>query len=67
MCKCKCYIQNRLDLTGEDAYPTYVSRCLTLRAQCLTFMQIGPLRISSKANKCMEISVEIAPRLCLNR
>ncbi|KRX32439.1 hypothetical protein T06_12052 [Trichinella sp. T6] len=24
------------------AYPTYVSRCLTLRAQCLTFMQIGP-------------------------
>ncbi|KRX73049.1 hypothetical protein T06_10184 [Trichinella sp. T6] len=23
------------------AYPTYVSRCLTLRAQCLTFMQIG--------------------------
>ncbi|KRZ90181.1 hypothetical protein T08_9342 [Trichinella sp. T8] len=25
------------------AYPTYVSRCLTLRAQCLSFMQIRPL------------------------
>ncbi|KRY31670.1 hypothetical protein T01_8004 [Trichinella spiralis] len=24
------------------AYPTYVSWCITLRAQCLSFMQIGP-------------------------
>ncbi|KRZ47599.1 hypothetical protein T02_10095 [Trichinella nativa] len=35
----------------EVEYPTYVSRCLTLRAQCLSFMQIGPfeneLHISS--------------------
>ncbi|KRX33441.1 hypothetical protein T05_10582 [Trichinella murrelli] len=28
---------------NQVAYPTYVSRCLTLRAQCLSFMQIGPL------------------------
>ncbi|KRZ60068.1 hypothetical protein T02_10863 [Trichinella nativa] len=30
------------DDTFRVAYPTYVSRCLTLRAQCLSFMQIGP-------------------------
>ncbi|KRY24708.1 hypothetical protein T01_5036 [Trichinella spiralis] len=27
---------------NQVAYPTYVSRCLTLRVQCLSFMQIGP-------------------------
>ncbi|KRY05181.1 hypothetical protein T12_10700 [Trichinella patagoniensis] len=26
---------------NKVAYPTYVSRCLPLRAQCLSFMQIG--------------------------
>ncbi|KRX66311.1 hypothetical protein T06_11914 [Trichinella sp. T6] len=31
------------DDTFRVAYPTYVSRCLPLRAQCLSFMQIGPL------------------------
>ncbi|KRX29357.1 hypothetical protein T05_11463 [Trichinella murrelli] len=28
---------------NQVAYPTYVSRCLTLRAHCLDFMQIRPL------------------------
>ncbi|KRY03837.1 hypothetical protein T12_1484 [Trichinella patagoniensis] len=31
-----------LSIHIEVEYPTYVSRCLTLRAQCLSFMQIGP-------------------------
>ncbi|KRX78191.1 hypothetical protein T06_9159 [Trichinella sp. T6] len=38
---------NKLIMRGIErkqvAYPTYVSRCLTLRAQCLAFMQIRPL------------------------
>ncbi|KRY07372.1 hypothetical protein T12_9945, partial [Trichinella patagoniensis] len=47
-CVTKVQVQNA---TFRVAYPTYVSQCLTLRAQCLSFMQIGPfeneLHISS--------------------
>ncbi|KRZ48228.1 hypothetical protein T02_3117 [Trichinella nativa] len=38
-CVTKVQVQ---DAIFRVAYPTYVSRCLTLRAQCLSFMQIGP-------------------------
>ncbi|KRY15125.1 hypothetical protein T12_8319 [Trichinella patagoniensis] len=34
---------DKSEFSSRVAYPTYVSRCLTLRAQCLSFMQIGPL------------------------
>ncbi|KRZ59221.1 hypothetical protein T02_3806 [Trichinella nativa] len=36
------YLSN-IQYEDAVAYPTYVSRCLTLRAQCLAFMQIRPL------------------------
>ncbi|KRX52262.1 hypothetical protein T09_4265, partial [Trichinella sp. T9] len=39
-CVTKVQVQ---DAIFRVAYPTYVSRCLTLRAQCLAFMQIRPL------------------------
>ncbi|KRZ85193.1 hypothetical protein T08_14215 [Trichinella sp. T8] len=46
------YLAGRISLSlimlsterNKVAYPTYVSRCLTLRAQCLSFMQIGQYR-----------------------
>ncbi|KRX72927.1 hypothetical protein T06_4888, partial [Trichinella sp. T6] len=39
----KAKITNNIKYIWNSAYPTYVSRCLTLRAHCLAFMQIRPL------------------------
>ncbi|KRX65803.1 hypothetical protein T09_1451 [Trichinella sp. T9] len=46
--KARCYIQLMMLSIERNqvAYPTYVSRCLTLRAQCLSFMQIGGFKIN---------------------
>ncbi|KRZ57548.1 hypothetical protein T02_1879, partial [Trichinella nativa] len=39
----ECEAWQKIISVSLVAYPTYVSRCLTLRAQCLAFMQIRPL------------------------
>ncbi|XP_003373510.1 conserved hypothetical protein [Trichinella spiralis] len=41
----------RQDATFRVAYPTYVSRRLPLRAQCLSFMQIGRRRCAANEQR----------------